>query len=196
LTGDADLALREKERFEEFVKSVRFVNPAQAGASAVATTAAGGESRLAWDAPDGWTADEAGGMGRAAFHVAAGDRNVEINVLEVAGSVATLLPNVNRWRRQVQLAEITQAELDKTVSPIQVAGMPGHYVELLGPEDAQPRPAALRVVVSHEGTTWLFNMTGDADLVLREKERFLELVRSARFEPAETGEEGKPTPGP
>mgnify|MGYP002390050355 CR=1 FL=1 len=150
---------------------------------------------MVWDAPDGWMADEAGGMGRAAFHVAEGEQNVEINVLELAGSVEMLLPNVNRWRRQIQLAEIAQAELEKTVTPIQVAGMEGHYVELLGPEDAQPRPAALRVVVSHEGKTWLFSMTGDADLVLREKERFLGFVRSARLAPAGTGEEGKPSRG-
>ncbi|MCU0873960.1 MAG: hypothetical protein MUE50_16610 [Pirellulaceae bacterium] len=192
LSGDADLALREKERFAEFVKSVRFVTPAQAGSTAVATTPAGGESRLVWDAPDGWLADEAGGMGRAAFHVTEGDQNVEINVLELAGSVEMLLPNVNRWRRQIQLEEITQTELEKTVTPIQVAGMEGHYVELLGPEDAQPRPAALRVVVSHQGKTWLFNMTGDADMVLREKERFLGFVRSARFGPAGTGEKAEP----
>ena len=131
-------------------------------------------------------------MGRAAFHVAEGDQKVEITVIELAGSVETLLPNVNRWRRQIQLGEITQAELEKTVKPIQVAGMEGHYVELLGPEDAQPRLAALRVVASHEGRTWMFSMTGDADLVLREKERFQGFVRSARFAPAGTGEEGEP----
>lgn len=185
LSGDADLALREKERFEEFVKSVRFETPEANRAPSVASAAVAGAAPLVFDAPEGWTADEAGGMRRAAFHVTEGDQQVEITVLELAGSVEALLPNVNRWRRQIQLGEITQAELEKTVTQLQVAGMEGRYVELLGPDDAQRRLAALRVVVSHAGRTWMFSMTGDADLALREKERFQGFLRSARFSTAD-----------
>lgn len=185
LWGDADLALREKTRFEEFVESVQFVTPNKAGSPSVATAAVGGNSPLEYDAPKGWTPDEAGGMRRAVFHVTEGDRKVEITVIELPGSVEGLLPNVNRWRRQVQLGEIEQAELDKTVTRIQVVGVEGHYVELLGPADAQRRLAALRVVATRDGRTWLFSMTGDAELALREKERFQGFVRSARFSTAD-----------
>ena len=195
LSGDADLALREKERFEEFVKSVRFETPKANRAPSVATAAGAGASPLVFDAPEGWTADEAGGMRRAAFHVTEGDQKVEITVIELAGSVELLLPNVNRWRRQIQLDEITQAELEKTLTRIQVAGMDGNYVELLGPDDAQPRLAALRVVVSHAGKTWMFSLTGDADLALREKERFQGFVRSAKLGAAGTAEEPEPARG-
>lgn len=120
-----------------------------------------------------------------------GDRQVEITVLEAAQAFdpELLLLNVNRWRRQVQLGEIAQDQLAQAATPLQVAGMDGNCVELLGPEDAQPRLASLRVVVSRAGKTWLFSMTGEADLILREKERFLGFVESARFatEPAPEG---------
>lgn len=181
LSGDADLALREKERFEAFVKSIRFETPHEVSAPAVATTVAGGDSPLNYDTPTGWILGESGGMRRAVFQVTEGEQRVEITVLEVAGSVESLLPNVNRWRQQVQLGEITPAELEKTVTPIQVGGWEGHYVELLGPEDAPRRLAAIRVLASQAGKTWLFSMTGDAVLVLREKERFQGFVKSVKF---------------
>ena len=129
-------------------------------------------------------------MRRAVFQVTEGDLKVEITVLEVAGSVESLLLNVNRWRRQVQLGEITQAELEKTVTPIQVGGLEGHYVELLGPEDAPRRLAATRVVASLAGKTWLFSMTGDAILALREKERFQRFVKSVKFSRADGSQHG------
>ena len=55
----------------------------------------------------------------------------------------------------------------------------------MGPEDAERRLAILRVVAAHDGMTWLFNMTGDADLALREKERFQAFVRSVKFSMAD-----------
>jgi hypothetical protein len=181
LWGDAELALREKARFESFVKTVRFVTPEDDGPASVSTAAGGGNSPLKYDAPEGWTPREVRGMRRVAFHVAENDQKVEITAIELPGSVEALLPNVNRWRQQIELGEITQAELEKTVNPIQVDGVEGHYIELVGPEDAQRRLAMLRVVAIHDGRTWLFSMTGDADLVLREKERFQGFVRSVKL---------------
>jgi hypothetical protein len=179
--GDADLALREKGRFEEFVRSVRFETPKKDGFPSVVTGPAGGNSPLEYDAPDGWTPGEAGGLRRVVFDVTEGEQKVEVTVLELPGTVEALLPNVNRWRRQVQLDAITEVELENTVERIQVAGVEGRYVELLGPEDAQRRLAVFRVVISQEGKTWLLSMTGDAVLALREKERFQGFVRSVKF---------------
>ncbi len=188
LSGDADLVLREKERFAAFVKSVQFV---AASGSAAAAAEAGGDSHLVWDVPGSWTVDEATAARRGVYHVAEGERQVEITVLEAAQAFdpEMLLLNVNRWRRQVQLDEVTQDQLAQAATALQVAGMDGKCIELLGPEDAQPRLAALRVMVSQTGKTWLFSLTGEADLVLREKERFLGFVKSARFakEPSAAG---------
>jgi hypothetical protein len=152
---------------------------------AVVTDTVGGKSSLQYDAPESWVPVESGGMRRAAFQVIEGERQVEISVTEVPGSVEDLLLNVNRWRRQVQLGAITEAELEKTVSRIQVAGMPGHYVELLGAEDASQRQAVVRVLAGRDGRTWMFSLTGDADLAMREKARFQGFIRSARFSTAE-----------
>jgi hypothetical protein len=191
LWGDAELALREKARFQEFVKSVSFAAPKSGGSPSVLTQNGSGSPPLKLDAPEGWTPSEARGAGRAAFHVADGDRKVEIAVVELPGSVEKLLPNVNRWRQQVHLDPTTQAELETTLKPIQVAGLEGKYIELVGPEGAKPRLAMLIVLVNRDGKSWLFRMTGDADLALREKERFQGFAKSFKLPTAAKGKNGE-----
>ncbi|MHB1035047.1 MAG: hypothetical protein ACYC35_10230 [Pirellulales bacterium] len=188
LWGDAELALREKSRFREFVKSVRFIAPVSGGSPSVLTK--GGSQPLEYDAPQGWTPNETRGAGRAAFHVADGDRKVEVTVVELPGSVEKLLPNVNRWRQQVHLGPTTQVELEKAIKPVQVAGSAGQYIEFVGPASEKPRLAMLVVLANHDGKTWLFRMTGDADLTLREKERFLGFAKSFKLPTAAKGKNG------
>ena len=55
------------------------------------------------------------------------------------------------------------------------------YVELVGPEDAQPRESILAVLVTQESRIWFFKLKGDADLAKREQGRFESFVRSVRF---------------
>lgn len=191
LWGDAELALREKTRFQEFVKSISFVAPKSGGSPSVLVKDGSGSQPPEYDAPEGWTPSDAGGAGRAAFHVADGDRKVEVTVVELPGSVEKLLPNVNRWRQQIHLDQTTQVEMEKTLKPIQVAGLAGKYIELVGPEGTKPRLAMLVVLVSHDGKSWLFRMTGDADLALREKDRFQGFAKSFKLPAADKGKNGE-----
>lgn len=191
LWGDAELALREKTRFQEFVKSVSFVAPKGGGSLSVLTKDASSGQPVKYDTPKGWTPSDTRGAGRATFHVADGDRKVEVTVVELPGSVEKLLPNVNRWRQQLHLDPTSQVEMEKTLKPIQVGGSAGKYIELVGPEGAKPRLAMLVVLASQEGKTWLFRVTGDADLALREKERFQSFAKSFELPAADKGKHGE-----
>lgn len=186
LWGDAELALREKERFQDFAKSLDFRTVAQ---SAEKTHPPMGPvsdrkpqaSPLAYEMPEQWTEGQAGGMRKAAFRVNDGDQTAEITAIDLSAAAGDPLANINRWRKQVQLEEVTQEELDKTKRMIEVLGTEGHYVELVGPEDQNRRVAILGVVAQHEGRAWFFKLSGDAELALREKERFENFVKSVKF---------------
>jgi hypothetical protein len=131
-----------------------------------------------------------GGMRKAAFVVQDGERKVEITAIDLAARAGALLPNVNLWRKQIQLDEITAGELDTEIRPIQVAGVGGHYVELLGPKQVDSPQAILGVVVNREDRAWFFKLCGDAELALREKDRFRNFVKSVRFGEAGGAENG------
>ncbi len=142
-------------------------------ASATSTT-----SELdAYKAPDEWSAGQAGGMRKAAFDVKDGSNSVEITVTNLAAAAGELLPNVNRWRGQVSLAPVTQAELEASLQSINLGDVDGSFVELAGP-DGQ---TILGVIAVHGDKAWFVKLTGDSELAEREKERFEEFVRSIRF---------------
>lgn len=186
LKGDAELALAERERFQQFVQSVSFHTPASrrapfhAGATGVPGHVHAALS-VAYDTPAGWTPGEAGGMRRAAFVVKDGEQSVEITVIDLAASAGELLPNINRWREQIQLGAIDAQELQEIMCPVRFAGVDGHYVEMFDGGSDQRRLAILGAIAVHADRSWFVKLMGDNDLAAREKERFNAFVASLRF---------------
>jgi hypothetical protein len=103
-----------------------------------------------------------------------GEKQVEITISMAGGD---LLSNVNRWRGQVQLGEVTAAELARSVKPIQTLGATGEYVELVGTNGK----TILGVRADAGGGVWFIKLQGDSDLAAREKARFEAFVKSVRF---------------
>lgn len=137
---------------------------------------ASSSSELTYDKPAGWQPAPAGGLRKAAFAIADGAESAEVTVISLDGAGGALLPNINRWRQQIELGEITQQELDAGLRKIEVAAQSGDYVELVG-----PKKAILGVMAAEGGRAWFFKMTGDVPLVNREKPNFEAFVRSVRF---------------
>lgn len=140
------------------------------------------ESGLKYDAPQGWKPGKAGGLRKAAFEVQADGQHVEITVIDLAEAAGEVLPNVNRWRGQVKLGETTDAELKKEAKQIEVDGVEGIYVELIGPESTSPRQTILGVIAIHGGKSWFIKLQGDSELAAREKSHFEEFVKSVKFQ--------------
>jgi hypothetical protein len=143
------------------------------------TQAPGGRassSELKYEVPAGWTEAPAGGMRKAAFAIGSGAESAEVTVINLAGAGGALLPNINRWRQQIGLGEITQQDLDRDVKKIELGSQSGDYVELVGPQKA------ILGVAAHDGKqAWFFKMTGEPAVVSREKQNFETFVRSVRF---------------
>ena len=139
------------------------------------------DATITYTTPDGWSATEASGMRRAAFEVIDGKQKVEITVISLSQSGGERLANVNRWRNQIQLTDTTAQQLAKDLQKIQMVSATGDYVELMGPADAAPRQAILAVLTDVAGSTWFFKMMGEAELAMRERERFQAFVQSVKF---------------
>ena len=78
---------------------------------------------------------------------------------------------------------------------MEIAGVVGHYVELIGPESEQPRQAILAVVAIRESRAWFAKLWGDAELALEERERFQRFAQSLRFATADRGSPQGASPG-
>lgn len=149
---------------------------AQMANTAVPTASGPG---LAWTAPAGWTTGPEKPMRKATLLVPAeaGGAGAELAITAFPGSVGSDLDNVNRWRQQLGLAPIAEAELGSAMQHIDVGALHIDVVEIAGGTGGQ---RTLTAIVPHAGAKWFFKLTGPDAVVQREKSNFLAFVQSIR----------------
>lgn len=133
---------------------------------------------LAWETPSGWSAGPERPMRKATLLVPGegGGPGAEVSVTAFPGDVGGNLANVNRWRQQLSLPAIGQADLGSAVQHFDVGDLHIDFVELAG--TATPAQRVLGAIVPYAGATWFFKLSGPDAVVTREKETFLAFLRS------------------
>jgi hypothetical protein len=146
------------------------------------TTQATG-SGIKYAAPEGWKEEPAGGFRKASFKVKDGEQLLDVSVSDLSAQAGELLPNINRWRQQVKLPEIDQAELDKQLQPVKMGDVDGQLIEIVGGSaDGSGKETILGAIAVHGDKAWFVKARGPAALAAREKARFEQFVRSLQFE--------------
>ena len=145
-------------------------------AKPTAPIAAAASDEFSFTAPQGWKPGTTGPFRKVAFEVEDNGEKCEITVSSLAAAGSGLLPNINRWRGQIGLKEMEQAEMQKAVEPVSVDGHDGHVIELVG--DRKTIIGAI-VIVSDQG--WFVKLTGEKALAAREKANFMGFVKSVKF---------------
>jgi hypothetical protein len=195
--GGADELVRaQKPKFLEFLKSIAFTEsaaptgnlpeghpPVAGGAAPAAPGDSAGAAKPAWDVPAGWEELPPTQMLLAKF-AAKGDAGAkaDITVSFFPGETGGLLANINRWRGQLELDMVNEAELKDLAKSLDLAGGKATVIDMDG-TDVKTRSKArlVGVVFAHGGQTWFFKMLGDAKVVEREKAAFLKFVQSVKF---------------
>jgi hypothetical protein len=127
VTGPAPAVADLLPGFESFVRSLRFPENER--------------RRVTWDLPADWHREpNRERMRYATFR--AGPTALEVRVYSFGPESGNLLANVNRWRGQIVLGEITEADLPTVSRPITVNGVSGAFVDMTGPGANAERPAA------------------------------------------------------
>jgi hypothetical protein len=142
-------------------------------ASAPVPTAEG--PGLAWTAPDRWQAGGSNPMRKATYEVAGAGGKAELTITAFPSDVGGELANVNRWRGQVQLPPLAEADLAGAVTRESRNGLQLAVVDSGGPGHAQ---RILGAIVPFNGGTWFFKLTGPDAAVAQEKPEFLEFLQT------------------
>lgn len=138
---------------------------------------------LRYDLPSHWKEAPNDGFSAKAFVIAGEEESTaRVTLSPLAGSGGDLRANINRWRSQVALPPLAEAELASALTPIEVDRLPAQYAEIVG-EGGDTARAVLGVILPRRDATWFIKMTGPATLVLAEKEHFQAFVKSLHFEP-------------
>ena len=112
--GPVEKVTAQEVAFEAFVKSVRFEDVGKAPTYTV---------------PEGWTLNPPRQFVPVSFTVAAGTPQVTLSD-EINGS---LLENVNRWRKEVGLPAVTEADLGTSIVETTLGAVKAFRVDLRGP---------------------------------------------------------------
>lgn len=143
------------------------------------TTASG--PGLVWTAPAGWSAGPEKPMRKATLLVpsADGGPGAELAVTAFPGDVGGNLANVNRWRQQLGLPPISQAELGGALQHLHVGQLHVDVAELVAP-GSPPAKRVIGAIVPHVGATWFFKLEGPDALVAATRPAFLEFLNTLR----------------
>jgi len=195
MTGDPELVEQQKPVFVAFLKSLAF-GPAAApaevppghpatgdqgmGMAPAMSGATSGADKPNWQVPAGWQ-EVPGGQFLAAKFNLTGD-NGAVAAVNVSRSAGGLLSNINRWRGQLGLPPLADADVDKSVTPLDVAGGKAALVDFSGTDVRTGKPTRLvGVIVPLSGQTWFYKLMGDTQVVESQKTAFLQFVQGAKY---------------
>jgi hypothetical protein len=118
LTGLPEEVDKHKGEFEHFLQSVRFTKK--------------GNPPVTWTVPEGWHREAGAGLRFASFRFGTAEHPLELTVTPLGAEAGTLLDNVNRWRGQLSLKPIDEADLNKLIQEFEVDGVKAMMVDLTG----------------------------------------------------------------
>lgn len=146
------------------------------------------ESPLSWRSPPGWEELPQTSMRLANFSVGAGG---ECYLTVLSGSGGGVLGNVNRWRGQMGLDEITAEEVD-ALPKVALFGNEAYLLELEGAfrgmgSEAREGWALRGAILGSERFTIFVKFTGPREVVALEAEAFDAFCASITLREAPTG---------
>jgi hypothetical protein len=148
--------------------------PGGMGAGTMARDSSG--SKIKWTKPETWTDVPPSAMRYASFAAGANENKVDVSIVTFSGEGGGDVDNVNRWRQQIGLPPMTQADVATQIESLKSDGVEFSLVDMAG---ANAR--TLAAWTRREGQVWFFKATGPSIAVEKEKPNFVKFVQSIRF---------------
>lgn len=136
-----------------------------------------------WVTPEGWQAVPSnGGMRLASYAIQGSDgRTASVSVVPLGPEASDVLENVNRWRRELQLAPITAGEVDTARQPVKIGAIDAKLFEFVSEQpilDGKFKSRTLVSMLAVEQATIFFKMMGEDALVAENKPKYIAWLRS------------------
>lgn len=137
--------------------------------------AGGGNVPFKYVVPDTWKQTQPGQFAAEAYEVSDGKNKAVVTLTPAAGDLAA---NINRWRAQVELPELPDAEIHRALAELPIPGIKNHYVDLANPRGPASKNRTLGVIIPLGEATWFIKMIGPLDWVGQNKTAFETFVKS------------------
>jgi len=135
---------------------------------------------LSWTAPAAWQSKPLGAMRKGSYNITGeAGASADLSITAFPGAVGGEFANVNRWRGQLGLAPIAEADLTSAVTHLSQNGLTLTFVDLAGTEAANPQ-RMLGAMVPYDGAMWFFKLSGPDALVVATRPAFLEFLKTVK----------------
>ncbi len=149
-----------------------------AAAAANASQAAASSAALTWQAPSHWVEKTAGGFRRGSFTIPGeGDLTADLSIIAFPGDAGGLGANLNRWRGQLGLPSLPDAQVQEEVEHIDTPTFHVDLVDYVGIADDKPT-RILGAILHHGGESWFFKLMGPDALVDGERDAFQAFIQT------------------
>ena len=200
VTGDSALVEQQKPALVDFLKSLAFGAPAAPATMPAAmpanhpdmggmgmpmaaqNVASGPTPTPNWQVPANWQPAPAGQFLVAKFTIAgSGGGQADVNVSNAGGTGGGVIANVNRWRAQLGLAPLPDADVQKSLTTLDAAAGKASVADLSGTDVRTGQATRLiGVIVPQADQTWFYKLMGDDKVVESQKAAFIQFVKSAK----------------
>jgi hypothetical protein len=179
-SGPVAVLQKNEGQFAEFLRSVRIPGSRKSQPAAAPSAA----KKINYTTPAGWTPSEGSSMRMVSYSIAGPDgSSADVSVVPIPGESGSVLDNVNRWRAQLQLGPLTSADDPALGNRAESPAGERFTTHMISAEPIlNGKKAAMSTsILKRPGMTWFFKITGEAELVAANLEKFETFVRSATF---------------
>jgi hypothetical protein len=134
---------------------------------------------LTWTAPSDWQPKDLGTMRKGSYTLTgANGATADLSITAFPGAVGGELANINRWRGQLSLADITAAEMPAATAHVTVGDLAFTVVDLAGTGENPQRICG--AMVPYEQAMWFFKLSGPDAVVAAQKPAFLSFLQTVK----------------
>lgn len=131
-----------------------------------------------WDVPAEWKSLPASGMRTASFSFTAADQTIaDISVIVLGGDAGGLTANINRWRGQIGLHDLSEAEVKAAA---EIVNAPAGRIQFCFFTNPETKTGIAGGVLSGTDAQWFFKMMGPEATVTEAKASFVKFLQSVR----------------
>ncbi len=178
MIGEASLVDSQRAAFDAFLKSVHFNTAAAStgttSGEAPAATNAPAPGELAWTAPASWETKPLGAMRKASYTVGG---QADFSLIAFPGQAGGDLANINRWRGQVQLPPLTEAQLPAETQSLASGPLTFTLVDFTGQSKAGPT-RLVGAILAFGDQSYFFKLMGPDAVVASAKPEFIAFLKS------------------
>jgi hypothetical protein len=132
---------------------------------------------ITWKTPEGWKEQAPSSMRVGSFLIKAADgQQADVSVIPLDGEAGGNLFNINRWRGQISLGPLSEADLPNQIQTITPAGRKMVLVNFVNKDKR-----LIAAIYKRGARTWFFKMSGPDALVRSAKPSFERFLASVKF---------------